>query len=121
MGSFKFEDPTIPEGTYYVYLEKVDEERSKKNGELFNLWTFMVIDGEFKDAKITDTTSMRMGPRSKTREWVQVLLGRKVDRGEEIEFDMLIGREAIAVVEINEETGFNDIARLKSVPRSAAA
>lgn len=82
-------------------------------------WTFHTEDA----LQIDGTTSTASGPKSKLYAWLTALLGGVAPAtGQQFEADQLIGRMAIATIEVN-DGGWPRIASLSAIPvrRTAAA
>ena len=114
----------IAPGTYNVTLTAISEARTQtaqrgpRAGQDFTIrdWTFYTDD----DQEIRDSASISKSTRGKQYQWVMALLGGTpppVDQP--IRFDQLIGREAIATVELNED-GWPKITVLSALPKQRA-
>jgi hypothetical protein len=115
----------IAPGTYLVTLTEIGEPKTNiakqgpNAGSEFTVrdWTFVTED----DVEITDSASVSKSPRSKSYQWVTALLGGSpAPIGERLDFSQLIGREAIATIELN-EAGWPKIATLSAKPKARAA
>lgn len=113
----------IEEGAYAVVLVKVEGPKTidTQDGPKDILeWTFAVIDGDYADTEIRDSTSMATSPRSKMFGWLTALAnGKKPDVGLEFDTDALLGRTAVATIEVNDR-GYPKIKTLSAMPRTAA-
>ncbi len=111
----------LPDGVYAVKLISVEEQISR-DGLDFLRWIFEVVgEPEYAGASLTGATSLRLSPRSKARQWAEALLGRRLERGEELDTDTLIGRTAMATVTTVDRDGvsYNRIESLAPVRRAA--
>lgn len=115
----------IAPGTYLVQLSEISEIRTivpkvgPKAGQERDLrdWTFHTED----DQEIRDSAAVSSSPRSKQYQWVTALLGgTPAPIGQRLSLQSLIGREAIATIEIN-ENGWPKIANLSAKPQSRRA
>ena len=61
----------------------------------FVKWYFEVLDEEYPGRSLKGISSTAFNPMSKMWAWVQALLGRPIEDGEELELDDLIGRECL--------------------------
>jgi hypothetical protein len=112
---------TLPDGVYSVRVTAV-EEMVGRDGSAFIRWTFEVVnDPEYGGTALTAVSSLRLTPKSKTRQFCEALLGRRLERGEEVELDDLVGRTALANVTSVERNGaiYNTVESLAPVRRRA--
>ena len=77
----------------------------------FRIWSFDV-GGE----KVTASSSMMFGPKSKTYKWVTALIGRTPVPGEKLE---VIGRSCQLHLIVDEDSGYNKVETV--LPASATA
>jgi hypothetical protein len=78
-------------------------------------WRFVLDDG----SEVSGTTSESSGPRSKMYSWLTALnSGKPPEIDDEIDLDTLVGRRAIATIEIS-STGWPRIANLGAIPVQA--
>jgi hypothetical protein len=89
-----FDDPTIEEPCYD--------------------WTFTVVEEGFEGTELRGRTSDSFGPRSKAREWVTGLVGRKIEAGDKFELDDLVGKECDLSI-VHKETERGTFANIQSV------
>lgn len=73
----------------YTGYEKVDEGQHGPFVKHF----FTILDEEYAHRSLKGVTSTAFNPMSKLWAWVQALLGRSIEDGEEIDLDDLVGRE----------------------------
>lgn len=122
-------------GIYTVELDTVETYVHEKYGDGFR-WRFIVDTDEHPDAvtangealAITAITSTSLGPKARARTWIQTLLGRELEVGEEPDENDLIGKKCRANISVTKKDNgeFNKIeslAPLKAggVRRQAAA
>lgn len=95
--------PDIADGNYIVTLTGIDGPRTvtSRDGDEFTLfdWTFATEEG----VEITDSTSTKTGPKSKMRRWISALIGRVPAKDEGFDPVDLVGRQAVATIEANED------------------
>ncbi len=65
----------------------------------FVKWYFEVLDEEYAGRSLKGVTSTSFNPLSKMWAWVQALLARPIEDGEEIDLDDLVGREVMLDIE----------------------
>ena len=110
----------IAPGAYTVTLTAIDGPRTivpqsgQNAGQEIEIldWTFVTDD----DQEIQGTTSLASGPKSKLYNWLTALLGGVAPAaGSQFEADQLVGRMAIATVEVN-DGGWPRIASMSAIP-----
>jgi hypothetical protein len=114
----------ITPGVYEVTLVDISEIRTiypqtgpnaGKEAQLRD-WTFALEDG----TQVTGSASASSGPKSKTYAWLTALLGgTPPEIGASYPKSQLLGREALATIEIDER-GWAKIANLSARPRARA-
>ena len=113
----------IAPGTYNVTLTEVSDiktnvaKRGPNAGEEFSVrdWTFFTDD----DQEIRDSASVSKSSRSKQYEWITALLGGTPPAlDQKISLQSLIGREAIATIELVD--GWPKIKTLSARPQERA-
>lgn len=96
-----------PVGQYRVSLKKIDDVESSFSEDGNWQWVFEIEDvinsdddeaEEFIGQELFGFTSKGLGPRHKARGWIEALLGRKLEEGEAVAEDDLIGAKAVANV-----------------------
>lgn len=107
----------IDAGVYEVTLAAVDGPKTiypanaPEGTEVLD-WRFVIDDG----SEVSGTTSTASGPRSKMYGWLTALnSGKPPEIDDEIDTDTLIGRRAIATIEIS-PSGWPRIANLGAIP-----
>ena len=85
-------------------------------------WFFDLQDEDYEGRSISGISSTSFNPMSKMWAWVQALLGRPIEDGEEIDLDELIGREVMIDVDHKQtERGtFERIASLRPVRKRSS-
>jgi len=107
----------VDAGVYEVTLSGVDGPKTiypanAPEGTDILDWRFVLDDGR----EVAGTTSTASGPRSKMYGWLTALnSGRAPEVDDEIDTDELIGRRAIATIEIS-PSGWPRIANLGAIP-----
>ena len=74
------------------------------NDNCWYKWLFQVYDSE-QGQEMSAGSSIRFGPKAKTRQWIEALLQRKLEVGEEIDPEGLCPKDCQVVVK-HDETGF---------------
>jgi hypothetical protein len=84
-------------GTYEARFAGIEEKNSDQYGT-FWAWQFDVLldDGP---RSVSGASSPKLGRSTKARGWVEVLLGRDLEPGEDVDFEMLVDRPCMVVVE----------------------
>jgi hypothetical protein len=99
----------IADGAYEATLLEVEvcEPTDKSpNKKPWLKWTFEVYDGSPEGIVMTAASSTALGPKAKARPWVEALLGRRLEPGEEIDTDTLAPRDCQVVVKNDPDAGF---------------
>lgn len=86
----------IPPGTYQARLAGIYRKTSDAFGA-FLAWDFELSSGSI----VGGATSENSGPKSKAGAWIAALLGRKLEPGERVTPDDLVGRDVLVVVGLN--------------------
>ena len=60
---------------------------------------FEILDKEYAGKSLKGIASAKFNPLSKLFAWTQALLGRPIERGEELELDDLVERECMLTIE----------------------
>jgi hypothetical protein len=74
------------------------EERESDRGDYLR-WGWRIVGGEFAGRMVFGNTSMNFGPQAKARGWLEAMLDRPIEPGEEIDSDDLIGKVYMIRVE----------------------
>lgn len=118
MAMFEATEVTLEPGVYRAKLKTIEEaERANFDTgqpEPCRDWTFEVVEEGFEGQTLKGRTSMAFGPRSKAREWVLGLLGRKIEQGEKIDLPDLVDRECDLSI-VHNETDRGTFANINSV------
>jgi len=85
-------DP-LPTGEYRVELTAITLEDSDYGEQL--KWTFHVLD---KGRNLVAYSNLSASLASKCMRWASALLGRPIRAGEQVDFEALVGKTALAVV-----------------------
>jgi hypothetical protein len=83
--------PQVEDGAYDAKLVAIDIKTNKTDGSTFRSWAF-----DASGIRISDTTSLAMGPDSKAFLWATALLGREPKPGDKLAD--LIGRYCLLLV-----------------------
>jgi len=87
----------LPPGLYVGKLLDV-EPRESANGE-YRRWSWEVLDGPEAGRTVYANTSTNFGPQAKARQWVENVLGRELEAGEQVSIDDLVGGRHHLMVE----------------------
>lgn len=101
-------------GVYRSELVKVEDIPEGGQFGPYTKWYYKVLEEGFEDIDLRGNTSFNFGPQAKARMWAEALLGRRIDRGETIELDDLIGRQCELTIRM-EETERGVYPRIDSV------
>lgn len=102
----KLKDLETAEGT--IVDDKTGEPR------LYMKWTFDLLEEGYEDRELRGNSSMAFGSRAKARAWAEALLGRRIENGETVSEEDLIGCECDLMVKL-EETDRGTFAKVESV------
>jgi hypothetical protein len=98
MALFTAEDyEPLPPGLYIGRLLDV-ESRESANGE-YRRWSWEILEGSHAGQKVYANTSTNFGPQAKARQWVENVLGRSLEPGEQIGVEDLVGSRHHLMVE----------------------
>ena len=102
----------LPSGSYDAVVGDVEEAES--NGTYWK-WSFEVVhDGETRH--VTAASSRNFGRRAKARGWVEAILGRQLDRGDEFTSDTIAGKSCVLEIGTDDTGEYN---RVKDVLHGA--
>ena len=107
-------------GVYRASLMELETAESsiidEKTGQpgFYTKWTFELLDEGYEGHTLRGNSSMTFGPRAKARQWAEALLGRRIQSGESIDENDLIGQEGDLMVRL-EETDRGTFAKVESV------
>lgn len=87
---------SVRPGAYEAVLERI-ELRESPDGREYLRWWFEVR-SRSGTARLTATSSTSLGPRAKARRWLEALLGRPLQPGEEVDLAALEGTPCTVVV-----------------------
>lgn len=108
---FGAKTPQVEEGVYDATLTAIDIRTAKADGSKFRSWSF-----DASGVRISDTTSLAMGPDSKAFGWATAILGRAPKDGDRLAD--LIGKPVLLLV-THKESGYPKIVVMP--PRPGAA
>ena len=90
MTKFRAPDYTpVPPGIYKGRFEGTEDRDSERG--VYVRWGWRNMDGEFADRMVFGNTSTNFGPQAKARKWLEAMLNRQIEPGEEVDPDDLIG------------------------------
>jgi hypothetical protein len=104
-------------GDYRATFTRYEEDEGM-HGPMIK-WFFELDDEDYPGRTISGISSTAFNPMSKMYAWVQALMGRPIEDGEEIDLDDLVGRQVMIDVDHKQtERGtFERIAGLRPVRR----
>lgn len=107
----------VEPGIYNVTLKSINDGVGQY-GDFYD-WTFSVA-GPNGSVEVSRRTSTLFTPNANARKFAQALLGRDVMKGEAVDLDDLVGRNAVARITTN-DNGYSTIDALKPAPAGTAA
>jgi hypothetical protein len=87
----------LPPGLYIGELLDI-EPRESANGE-YRRWGWDLVEGPYAGRRVYANTSTNFGPQAKARNWVENILGRELEAGEQINIEDLVGDKHHLMVE----------------------
>ena len=87
----------LPPGLYVGRLLDI-ESRESANGE-YRRWSWEILEGPEGGRQVYANTSTNFGPQAKARQWVENLLGRSLEAGEQVGTEDLVGGKHHLMVE----------------------
>jgi len=87
----------LPAGLYVGKLLDI-ESRESANGE-YRRWSWEVLDGPYAGQKVFANSSTNFGPQATPRQWVENILGRELEAGEQVGTEDLVGGKHHLMVE----------------------
>jgi hypothetical protein len=87
----------LPPGLYVGRLLDI-ESRESENGE-YRRWSWEILEGPEAGRQVYANTSSNFGPQAKARQWVENVLGRSLEAGEQIGTEDLVGGKHHLMVE----------------------
>jgi hypothetical protein len=98
MALFTAEDyEPLPPGLYIGKLLDI-EPRESANGE-YRRWGWDIVEGPYAGRQVYANTSTNFGPQAKARQWVENILDRELEAGEQIGFEDLLGGKVHLMIE----------------------
>ena len=87
----------LPPGLYGGKLLDI-ESRESANGE-YRRWSWEILEGPEAGRQVYANTSSNFGPQAKARQWVENVLGRSLEAGEQVGTEDLVGGKHHLMVE----------------------
>ena len=87
----------LPPGLYVARLLDI-ESRESENGE-YRRWSWEILEGPEAGRQVYANTSINFGPQAKARQWVENVLGRSLEAGEQVGTEDLVGDKHHLMVE----------------------
>jgi hypothetical protein len=109
----------IDDGVYAATLLSIElcEPTAKSpNQNPWMKWLFHVYDSE-EGQELTAASSTAFGPKAKARQWIEALLSKKLEPGEEIDTETLAPKDCQVVIKNDAETGFARIQDVMGIRR----
>ena len=79
------------------------ESRQSANSE-YRRWSWEIVEGPHTGRKVYANTSTNFGPQAKARQWVENILGRQLDAGNQVGIaDLVGGKHHLMVENINRD------------------
>jgi len=90
----------LPPGLYVGKLLDIESRKSAngENGE-YRRWSWDVIEGPHAGRKVYANTSTNFGPQAKARQWVENILDRELEAGEQVGIEDLVGGKHHLMIE----------------------
>jgi hypothetical protein len=87
----------LPPGLYVGKLLDI-EPRASANGE-YRRWSWRILEGPHAGRSVYANTSTNFGPQAKARQWVENVLGRELEAGEQVGLEDLVGGKHHLMIE----------------------
>src|SRR5215213_9556105 len=87
----------LPPGLYVGRLLDI-ESREGANGQ-YRRWSWEILEGPHAGQKVYANSSTNFGPLAKARQWVENILGRELEAGEQVGTDDLVDSKHHLMVE----------------------
>jgi hypothetical protein len=88
----------VPPETYPARFVGVEQAHSEQSSRYYLRWEWDVTTSEGDLLTVSDLSSLKFGPKAKARAWVEGMLGRSMETGEEIDLDDLVDTPCRLVV-----------------------
>ena len=112
----------IDDGVYEATLLSIEERDATPNSpnqNPFLIWTFHLYDTE-EGQELTAASSTNFSPKAKARMWMEAMLGKKFEPGEDVDTDSLCPKDCQCVVKNDPDTGFARIVDVMGPRRRSA-
>lgn len=109
----------IDDGVYdstLLNIELCEPTAKSPNQNPWLKWTFHVYDSE-EGQELTAASSTSFGPKAKARQWVEAIMGKKLESGEEIDTDALCPRDCQIVIKNDPDSGFARVQDVMAIRR----
>lgn len=116
---------SIEDGVYDATLLRIEEQDPKApttqypDPKPWLKWFFHVYDTE-EGQELSATSSINFSPKAKPRKWIEAILARKLESGEQIDTDGLCPKDCQVVIKNDPDTGFARIEDVMGVRRRPA-
>lgn len=88
----------LPPGLYVGELSDI-ESRKSADGAEYRRWSWEVLVGPYAGRKVSANTSTNFGPQAKARQWVENILDRELEAGEQVGIEDLVGGKHHLMIE----------------------
>lgn len=113
----------IDDGVYDATLLSIAETEATPNSPNQNpwfKWLFHVYDSD-EGQEMSAASSMAFSPKAKARKWIEAVLGKKLEPGQEIDTDTLCPKDCQVVIKNDADSGFARIQDVLGQRRRAPA
>jgi len=115
---FEATEVVFDPGAYRAKLKAIEETERPNfdtgDPEPCRDWTFEILEEGYEGQTLKGRTSMSFGPRSKARAWVEGLMARRIETGEKLGLNDLLGKECDLSI-VNNDTDRGTFANITSV------
>jgi hypothetical protein len=87
----------LPPGLYVGKLLDIESRESANGG--YKRWSWEILDGACAGQRVYANSSTNFGPQAKARQWVENILDRQLEAGEQVSLDDLVGGKHHLMVE----------------------
>jgi hypothetical protein len=110
-------EPLDP-GLYVGQLVEIREAKSE-HGTYYR-WVFDIQDEGYEGRQIHANVSNKFGPSSKARQWVESMIGRRLENGERFDTDSLLGQDFHVTIVNVEKDGrtYDNVASVNAIRKA---
>src|SRR5215208_2234436 len=104
----------LPPGLYVGKLTEIESRESgnrESGNREYRRWCWEILEGPYAGRKVYANTSTNFGPQAKARQWVENILDRELEAGEQIGVEDLLGGKHHLMIENVKRDGrtFNNV------------